>query len=53
MRKRGALLVLVCFTTCIILTGCLDKMPRVTFKAENLESESVYKFDDNFNLNKQ
>ncbi len=37
MRKRRGIVVLVFFMTFIILTGCLDKMPRRTFKAENLD----------------
>lgn len=37
MRKRKTLLLLVCFMTFIIFTGCLDKMPKVTVKAENLD----------------
>ena len=37
MRKRKTLLVLVCFMIIIIFTGCLDKMPRIRVKAENLD----------------
>lgn len=37
MRKRKALLVLVCFMTFIIFIACLDKMPTVTVKTENLD----------------
>ena len=37
MKRRKTLLVLVCFMIIFIFTGCLDKLPKITVKAENLD----------------
>ena len=45
MKRRKSLVVLVCFMIIFIFTGCLDKLPKITVKAENLDlTEEGFKY---------